>query len=67
MVKVGTLKDFNAAKKMVKDAGIDYTVTNGDLVRRINDKDGTEIVSIARLRGATWAFRYNPAYFVEVA
>ena len=67
MVKFGTLKDFNAAKKMIKDSGIDFTVTNGDLVRKITDKDGTEILSIARLRGTTWAFRYNPIYFVEVA
>jgi hypothetical protein len=65
MVKLGTLKDYSQAKKKLKDAGIEFTETSGELARQVLDTDGKEIVSIARLNASSWVFRYNDQYFKE--
>jgi len=66
MVKFGTLKDFKAAVKQLeatfgKEA---IVVTQGDLVKKALVKN-VEAVSVCRLNGTNWAFRYNPKIWSE--
>ena len=64
MIKIGTLKDYRKAQKMLKEAGIEFTKTEGDLVKKTMLKD-EELVSVARIRSNRWVFKYNPLYFQE--
>jgi hypothetical protein len=67
MVRIGTLKDFRASvnklKKEVKTkSSITITVTAGGWVRKVK-VNNEEALSIVRLRGTSWAFRYNPKFW----
>jgi hypothetical protein len=64
MVKIGKLKDFRHAVKMLRDGGFEVTETNGELVKKAL-VNGVEAISIGKLRGNTWVFRYNPNFFAE--
>lgn len=65
MIRIGTLKDYKDAQRKLHNAGFDVTEPmNGNLVRKTL-VDGDEAVSIAKLRGNTWVFKYNPKYFKE--
>ena len=70
MVKVGTLKDFNNARKLLKQAGyqVDSTKSPSDLIRKLIVTVNTtkvEAVVIARIGPNSWVFKYDNQLFAE--
>ena len=63
MVKMGSLNDYRKAQNVLDNAGIGYTKEEGEFIRKLIGDDGTELLSIARLNGKTWVFRYNEQIF----
>ena len=64
MVKIGTLKDFRDARKKLEEQGHKVDVVSGELVRKLKVR-GETVLSIARLRGSTWSFRYSKIWWGE--
>jgi hypothetical protein len=70
MVKVGTLKDFNNARKLLEAAGyqVDSTKSPSDLIRKLIVMVNTikvEAVVIARIGPNSWVFKYDNQLFAE--
>lgn len=63
--KIGTLKDFANAKRMLEKAGIKVTVKKSpnDLTRKLIIGGNVVALSIARLGGNRWSFLYNDKVF----
>jgi len=67
MVKFGSLRDYENAKKILDNSGVEYLEDlNTDLTKKLYHKEnGEQILSIARLGNDQWIFLYNNKYWQE--
>lgn len=66
MIKFGKLTDYLKAKQMLDKEKIIYFEVITEFIRKCIAGDGkTEILSISKLSGTNWVFRFNPHYFKQ--